>query len=337
MSPGSEVARDAGREVQEFQRVFHALTDEIGRVIVGHEQARRHLLVALFAGGHVLVEGVPGLGKTLMVKSVADALSLEFRRIQFTPDLMPSDIIGAQILSEDGARRFDFRPGPIFANVVLADEINRATPKTQSAVLEAMEERQVTAFGATYPLEPPFFVLATQNPIELEGTYPLPEAQLDRFMFKLSVTPPSRDELKTILARTTRAERITIAPVLEEATARRAIGHMTRLARSVLLAPPLEDYVIALVHAATPGSDTAPPEISRFLRYGPGPRAAQALTLGAKVLALADGRANVARADVDELIDPVLRHRLIVNFEAEAENVPLDALVAAICTAVRGR
>jgi MoxR-like ATPase len=331
-------AHDGSARIDDFRRTFRDLVDEVGRAVVGHDTARRHVVAALFAGGHVLLEGVPGLGKTLIVKTLADALGLTFRRIQFTPDLMPSDIIGAQILTErDGVRDFEFRPGPIFAHVVLADEINRATPKTQSAVLEAMEERQVTAFGTTYPLDEPFLVLATQNPIELEGTYPLPEAQLDRFMFKLVVDPPTAAELRGILTRTTGAERAEVRPVLTGRSPAVAIDDMRRLVREVVLAPPLEEHVVRLVAAATPGAPEAPSEVTRFVRYGPGPRAAQALVLGAKVLALADGRANVARADIEELIVPAFRHRLILNFEADAENVRTEDLLAAIERAADGR
>jgi MoxR-like ATPase len=268
------------------------------------------------------------------VRSVSHALGLTFKRIQFTPDLMPSDIIGAQILNEqDGARSFHFRRGPIFANVVLADEINRATPKTQSALLEAMEEHQVTAFGETYSLDEPFFVLATQNPIELEGTYPLPEAQLDRFLFKLVVTSPTRAELTEILRRTTVGEQRAAGPVFDADSAAETIGEMRRLVREVLIAPPLEQRIVALIDAATPGRQPAVPAVQSYVRFGPGPRAAQAIVLGAKVNALLDGRGHVASADVTDVVVPALRHRLILNFQAEAENVSAERIVADVMEA----
>ncbi|TMA13072.1 MAG: AAA family ATPase, partial [Deltaproteobacteria bacterium] len=257
----------------------------------------RKVLIAFFAGGHVLLEGVPGLGKTLLVKSLSRALGLSFRRVQFTPDLMPSDIIGTQVLAEgDGRREFQFKKGPIFAQVVLADEINRATPKTQSAVLEAMEERQVTVFGETFPLESPFMVLATQNPIELEGTYPLPEAQLDRFVFKLLVSSPRPNELTEILHRTTGADVQEATQVLPKKGAH-LVDEMKLLLRQILIAPPLENYVVRLVHATQPreqkGND-AVAEVKGFLRFGSSPRGAQSIILGAKGNALVEGRVHVS-------------------------------------------
>ncbi|MGH7818881.1 MAG: AAA family ATPase, partial [Candidatus Binatia bacterium] len=282
---------------------------------------------------HVLLEGVPGLGKTLIVRSVSQALGLSFKRIQFTPDLMPSDIIGAQILSETG-RDFTFRKGPIFANIVLADEINRATPKTQSAVLEAMEEHQVTAFGETYRLEEPFLVLATQNPIELEGTYPLPEAQLDRFLFKVIVQSPGPEELREILRRTTVEQRPEASVVLAPAGAAATVGAMRRLVRQVIIAPPLESYVIALVGTATPDGGRSPASVRTYLRYGPGPRAAQAIVLGAKVNALLDGRGHVSFEDLTDVVVPAMRHRLILNFQAEAESVTAEDILAEVTKAL---
>ena len=319
----------AAERAKRFRETFSAIERSVAGVIVGHEAAVRKVLAAFFAGGHALLEGVPGLGKTLMVRSVSQALGLTFKRIQFTPDLMPSDITGAQILTErDDAREFQFRKGPIFANIVLADEINRATPKTQSAVLEAMEERQVTSFGETHSLPDPFFVLATQNPIELEGTYPLPEAQLDRFLFKLVVEPPSRAELKEILKRTTTDAAPQVSLVLDTATALEAIAEMRLLVRQVMLAPPLEDYIVSLVNAASPNGASRVSSVQTYVRYGPGPRAAQAVALGAKVNALLDGRGHTSFEDIADTVLPALRHRLILNFQAEAENVTAEQIVA---------
>ena len=320
-------------EPKKFQEIFSRIEAEVKKVIVGHEDAVRKVIIAFFAGGHALLEGVPGLGKTLLVKSLSRALALSFKRIQFTPDLMPSDIVGTQVLSEgDGRRDFQFKKGPIFAQVVLADEINRATPKTQSAVLEAMEERQVTIFGVTYPMESPFMVLATQNPIELEGTYPLPEAQLDRFFFKLVVLPPTPAELTEILKRTTRAELPEPAPVLADEDAR-SIAEMQLLLRRVLIAPPLENYVVRLVHATQPNNHKeggAISEVKEYVRFGASPRGAQAIILGAKGNALAENRVHVSYEDIETVIHPALRHRLILNFQAEAENVGPDQILGAI-------
>jgi MoxR-like ATPase len=304
--------------VARFRDAFGRIESEIGAIIVGQRTIVRKVLTSLVAGGHVLLEGVPGLGKTLMVKSVSQALGLSFKRIQFTPDLMPSDIVGVQMLSEEG-RTFEFKPGPIFANVVLADEINRATPKTQSAVLEAMEEKQVTTFGETRALPDPFFVLATQNPIELEGTYPLPEAQLDRFLFKLLIEPPAPRELEEILDRTTTERHATIHPILAEDETRDEIAAMRELVRQVTLAPPLKTWVVSLIGALTPNREGTHPLVQNYVRYGPGPRGAQAIVLAAKVNALLDGRAHVAVEDAIDAALPALRHRLILNFQGEAE------------------
>jgi MoxR-like ATPase len=318
---------------EKFQELFHRLESEVSKVIVGHDDVIRKVLIAFFAGGHVLLEGVPGLGKTLLVKSLSQVLGMSFKRIQFTPDLMPSDIVGTQVLAEsDGRREFQFKKGPIFAHVVLADEINRATPKTQSAVLEAMEEKQVTVFGESYALESPFMVLATQNPIELEGTYPLPEAQLDRFFFKLLVTPPSPVELKEILQRTTGAESADVSRLLSDDDSR-LIGGMKQLLRQVLIAPPIEDYVVRLVHATQPGSNNGNPTASpvkQYLRFGSSPRGAQSVILGAKGNALAEGRVHVSYEDVEKVVYPALRHRIILNFQAEAENVNADQILGAL-------
>jgi MoxR-like ATPase len=314
--------------VTEFRRVFARAEAEVSKVIVGYHDVIRKLLTALFAGGHVLIEGVPGLGKTLMCKTASDALGLSFKRIQFTPDLMPSDIVGTQVLTEtDGRREFHFKPGPIFAHVVLGDEINRATPKTQSAVLEAMEERQVTVFGETYPLDPPFMVLATQNPIELEGTYPLPEAQMDRFLFKVVIGSPKPEELREILNRTTGAQVHVAQPIFNPPDAPGAIEHLRTLVREVMVAEPLERYVIGVIGACTPNGPGAIPEVSQYLRFGPSPRGAQALILCSKVNALLDGRVSVSYDDVADAILPALRHRLLRNFQAEAENVTTDSIL----------
>jgi MoxR-like ATPase len=314
--------------ITEFRRVFARAEAEVGKVIVGYQDVIRKLLTALFAGGHVLIEGVPGLGKTLMCKTASDALGLSFKRIQFTPDLMPSDIVGTQVLTEtDGRREFHFKPGPILAHVVLGDEINRATPKTQSAVLEAMEERQVTVFGSTYPLDPPFLVLATQNPIELEGTYPLPEAQMDRFLFKVVMGSPKPEELREILNRTTGAQVHLAHPIFNPADAPAEIERLRALVREVMVAEPLERYVIGVIGACTPNGPGAIPEVSQYLRFGPSPRGAQALILCAKVNALLDGRVSVSYDDVTDAILPALRHRLLRNFQAEADNVTTDSLL----------
>jgi MoxR-like ATPase len=320
-------------EPEQFQGVFKRLEAEVRKMIVGHDDVIRKVLIAFFAGGHVLLEGVPGLGKTLLVKSLSHALGVSFKRIQFTPDLMPSDIVGTEVLTEaSGRREFQFKKGPIFAHVVLADEINRATPKTQSAVLEAMEERQVTVFGESHLLESPFIVLATQNPIELEGTYPLPEAQLDRFFFKLMVVPPSPAELREILKRTTGTESGDSETVLPSDSGQ-LLNEMQQLLRQVLIAPPIEDYVVRIVHATQPGTsngNASASPVKQYLRFGSSPRGAQAIILGAKGNALADGRVHVSYEDVEKVIYPALRHRIILNFQAEAENVNTDQILAEV-------
>jgi MoxR-like ATPase len=322
---------------EKFQEAFNRLEGEVRKVIVGHDDTIRKVLIAFFAGGHVLLEGVPGLGKTLLVNTFSHALGVSFKRIQFTPDLMPSDIVGTQVLAEtNGRREFQFKRGPIFAHVVLADEINRATPKTQSAVLEAMEEKQVTVFGESHALESPFMVLATQNPIELEGTYPLPEAQLDRFFFKLLVMPPTPTELREILKRTTGIETADVQKVLPE-DGGKLINEMKQLLRQVLIAPPIEDYVVRLVHATQPqpqnGAANSP--VKQYLRFGSSPRGAQSVILGAKGHALAEGRVHVSYEDVEKILYPALRHRIILNFQAEAENVSADQIVAEVVKQVR--
>jgi MoxR-like ATPase len=325
-------------EPEQFQETFKRLEAEVQKVIVGHEDLIRKVLIAFFAGGHVLLEGVPGLGKTLLVKSLSHALGMSFKRIQFTPDLMPSDIVGTEVLTENiGRREFQFKKGPIFAHVVLADEINRATPKTQSAVLEAMEERQVTVFGESHVLESPFMVLATQNPIELEGTYPLPEAQLDRFFFKLLVTSPTPAELREILKRTTGTESGDATKVLPD-NCDKLVDEMNQLLRQVMIAPPIEDYVVRLVHATqTDGQNGGPSNISvkQYIRFGSSPRGAQSVILGAKGNALVEGRVHVSYGDIEKIIYPALRHRIILNFQAEAENVTTDQVIAEVIKQVR--
>ncbi len=316
-----------------FRATFLKLKGEINKVVVGHSEVIEAVLIALFAGGNVLLEGVPGLGKTLLVRTLAQTLSLPFSRIQFTPDLMPADVIGTNVVMEDpatGRRKFEFQRGPIFAQVVLADEINRATPKTQSALLEAMQERSVTVAGNSYKLEKPFLVLATQNPIEQEGTYPLPEAQLDRFIFKVVVGYSQMDDLMTILDRTTGADNPEAAKVLDGPT----ILKMQDLVRNVVVAPHVKEYVARLVLATHPGTATAAGGSSgptnKYIRCGASPRGAQALLLGAKVKALIDGRFHASYADVRAMAALSLRHRLLINFEAEADKVDPDQLVKSI-------
>jgi MoxR-like ATPase len=318
--------------VQEFVTAFDGLRAEVEKVIVGHREIITHVLVGMFAGGHVLLEGVPGLGKTLLIKTLSESLELSFSRIQFTPDLMPADIIGTNIIVEDseGRKHFQFQPGPIFAHIVLADEINRATPKTQSALLEGMQEASVTVGGASRPLPSPFFVLATQNPIEMEGTYPLPEAQLDRFLLKLRVRYPALEELNAIIDRTTQAHPVTVERVLSGAR----VLAFRELIREVPVASHVRDFASGVVMASHPQWADAPEVTRRFVRYGASPRGAQALILGGKVRALSEGRYNVSLDDVKALAAPALRHRVILNFEGEAEGVDVDQLIAQIIEAV---
>lgn len=320
------VEDEVRRSLDEFRSGFFRLRDEVGKVIVGQQDIIDGVLTALIAGGHVLLEGVPGLGKTLLVRTLADALTLKFQRIQFTPDLMPADVIGTNVVLEtpEGGRKFEFQNGPIFANLVLADEINRATPKTQSAMLEAMQERSVTVAGRTYPLQRPFFVLATQNPLEMEGTYPLPEAQLDRFFFKLLVKFPSAAEIETILDRTTEANDPHAEPVFDG----ERILAMGQLARRIPIADELRRYGIALVLATHPEHEQATDMARRFVRYGSSPRGAQALILAAKIRAILDGRYHVAREDLQAVAPAALRHRLILNFEGQAEGIQTDQVIA---------
>lgn len=319
-------------QVQDFMSGFHALRAEVEKIIVGQREIIDHVLIGMFAGGHVLLEGVPGLGKTLLIKTLAEGLELSFSRIQFTPDLMPADIIGTNIIVEDaeGRKHFQFQAGPIFAHILLADEINRATPKTQSALLEGMQEGFVTVGGATRPLPAPFFVLATQNPIEMEGTYPLPEAQLDRFIFKLRVRYPALEELNAIIDRTTRSRQVSIRRVM---TGPQVLAYR-ELIREVPIASHVRDFASTVVMATHPEWEHAPEVTRRFVRYGASPRGAQALVLGAKVRALSQGRYNVSAEDIKALAPPALRHRVILNFEGEAEAVDVDALVGEIVHSV---
>jgi MoxR-like ATPase len=313
------------QSIEAFRQDYQQLKAEIGKVIVGHEAIIDGTLSAIFAGGHVLLEGVPGLGKTLLVRTLSQALSLSFSRVQFTPDLMPADIVGTNLVVErsDGSKAFEFQHGPIFAHLILADEINRATPKTQSAMLEAMQERMVTAGGATRPLDQPFFVLATQNPIDQEGTYPLPEAQLDRFFFKLVVTYPTREELKEVIRRTTEGFESSVAPILDGPT----IQRYQELVRQVPVAEHVRDYAVRLILATHPDTENGAPISQQYLRFGSSPRGAQTLIVAAKVRALTDGRFNVSFEDIEACLLPALRHRLILNFEAEAEGMTTDQVL----------
>jgi MoxR-like ATPase len=329
MSAGESMQQRA----EQFRQAYQRVQDEIGKVIVGHADIVHGVLTCLFVGGHALLEGVPGLGKTLLVRTLSQVLDLKFNRIQFTPDLMPSDIIGTNIITEspDGQRVFSFQPGPLFAQIVLADEINRATPKTQSALLEAMQEHSITVGGTIHRLQEPFFVMATQNPIEQEGTYPLPEAQLDRFFFKLLVNYSGREEMATILDRTTRGESPSVARVMDGSE----IAQWQQLVREVLVAPPVQDYAIRLVLATHPQGEFATAETNRYIRFGASPRGAQALVLAGKVRALLEGRYNVSFEDIRRVYLPALRHRVLLNFEAQAENIPSDTVLAHILNEVK--
>jgi MoxR-like ATPase len=322
------LAETLEKKAEQFVARYGAVREEIGRVIVGHHDVVHGILTCLFVGGHCLLEGVPGLGKTLLVRTLAKTLDLDFSRIQFTPDLMPADILGTNMVMEspDGKRFFEFQRGPIFTQICLADEINRATPKTQSAMLETMQEGSVSVGGHVYELKKPFFVMATQNPIEQEGTYPLPEAQLDRFFFKLVVGYSGREELGAIVDRTTRSERIEARKVMDGAE----ILEWQQLVREVILAPHVQDYIVRLILATHPGGPLALDATNKFLRWGASPRAAQALALASKVRALLEGRYNVSFEDVRRVYLPALRHRVILNFEAQAEEMETDQVLLEI-------
>jgi len=310
-----------------FAERARAIEAEIGKVIVGQRELVRQTLVGLLANSHVLLEGVPGLGKTMLIRTIGDVIDCTFNRIQFTPDLMPADITGTNILIEEGGSRvFRFQPGPVFANLVLADEINRATPKTQSSLLEAMQEHQVTVARNRYPLDPPFFVLATQNPLEMEGTYPLPEAQLDRFLLKVMVPFPSEEDLVAIIDRTTGAD----APAAQKVATAAEIVDMQRLARAVPIAPHITAYAVSLLAATHPDNRRAPGLTRQYVRYGGSPRGAQALVAAGKILALMDGRFNVSMDDVRAAALPALRHRVILNFEGEAEGITPEAVIRSV-------
>jgi MoxR-like ATPase len=318
MNERSEISTD------EFRSITSKIEEEIGRVIVGQEDVVRHVLVGVLSGGHILMEGVPGLGKTMLIRTFGQALKLKFSRIQFTPDLMPADITGTNIMEEgvDGRRAFRFQPGPLFANLVLADEINRATPKTQSALLEAMQEKTVTVANQTYQLPLPFFVMATQNPLEMEGTYPLPEAQLDRFLLKVDVPFPSIDELSGILNRTTGVEE----PKAGVAADGDQIISMQKLARKIPIPSQVNDYVSRLIVGSHPEESPAP-MINQYVRYGASPRGGQALIIGSKIMALIAGRYNVSFDDVETIAPAALRHRLLLNFEAQATGIRTDDVI----------
>jgi MoxR-like ATPase len=319
-------------QIASFRESYAALRNEISKTIVGHDAIVEGTLIALLAGGHVLLEGVPGLGKTLLVRTLSEVLDLPFNRIQFTPDLMPADILGTNMVMETpgGKREFQFQKGPIFANLILADEINRATPKTQSALLEAMQEHSVTAGGEIRRLSEPFFVMATQNPIDQEGTYPLPEAQLDRFFFKLLVGYPSNTELTEVLTRTTEGAKAAINKVLD----RQRLLDLMELVRQVPVASHVKDYAVRLVMATHTKTENAAPIANQYLRFGSSPRGGQTLVLAGKVRALVRGRFNVSFDDIHAVAAPALRHRLILNFEAEAEGITTDHIIASILTEV---
>jgi len=322
-------------EAQFFRDTIEAIRTEIGRVVVGQEETVSGALIGLAAGGHILLEGAPGLGKTLLVRSLSESVSLDFARIQFTPDLMPADITGTNILaeSEGGKREFLFRPGPIFTHILLADEINRTTPKTQSALLEAMQEHSVTAGGKRHALSPPFLVMATQNPIEHEGTYVLPEAQLDRFLLKIIVPYPTMSELAVIADRTTGAHVQNASPVAH----RDDMLALQRIVREVPLAPTIRDYILTLVVMTHPGTEHATPETNRYVRYGSSPRGVQAIILTAKAMALMAGRLNVSKEDVHKAALPALRHRILLNYEADADHMTSDKLIGSLLVSLQAK
>jgi MoxR-like ATPase len=326
LSPASEARAFPAAERDQLLAAAVKLRGEVSKRIVGQQNVIEEILLAIVAGGHALLVGVPGLAKTLMIRSVAEAMRLDFRRIQFTPDLVPSDITGTEIMEEDqasGHRSFRFAKGPVFANIILADEINRAPPRTQAALLEAMQEHRVTAAGETMSLPEPFFVLATQNPIEQEGTYPLPEAQLDRFLFDIRVGYPSEEEEVGILRSTTAVDDAELAPVLDGAQTQK----LQRLVREIPAADPALRYAAKIARATRPDAADAAPLVKQYVRWGAGPRAGQALILGAKAYALLNGRFAVSPADIRRVAHPVLRHRVLPNFAAEAEGVSVERII----------
>ena len=312
-------------EAEQFRDRYNAVREMIGRVIVGHDDIVHGVLTAILCGGHCLLEGVPGLGKTMLVRTLSEVLELNFNRIQFTPDLMPADILGTNMIVEDdqGRRRFEFQQGPVFTQILLADEINRATPKTQSAMLETMQEGTVTAAGHRYVLDQPFFVLATQNPIEQEGTYPLPEAQLDRFLFKLVVGYSNREDLNTIVERTTRGEQASLERVMDGPE----IQKWQKMVREVILASHVQDYLVRLTLATHPDGPHSVDATNNYVRWGASPRGAQTLALASKVRALLEGRFNVSFEDVRRVFLPAMRHRVLLNFEAQAEGIEADQVL----------
>ena len=315
----------AEQQYQEFRETFLKIQNEVSKRIVGQKEIIEGVLICLMTGGHALLEGVPGLGKTLLIRTLHEVLDLGFSRIQFTPDLMPADIIGTNVVAEDedGRKFFEFQRGPVFANLILADEINRATPKTQSALLEAMQEKSVTVAGQHRALSLPFFVMATQNPLEMEGTYPLPEAQLDRFFFKLKVEYPNLEELDLVMERTTKRE----MPAVEKVSDGEEINALEQIVRDIIVAEDVRRYALRIVLSTHPDAEEAPELTRKYVRYGASPRGAQSLILGAKVKAILDGRYNVSREDIQAVALPSLRHRLILSFEGEAEGIDPDGIV----------
>ena len=319
------MSEQAEQQYQEFRETFLKIQDEVSKRIVGQKEIIEGVLICLMTGGHALLEGVPGLGKALLIRTLHEVLELGFSRIQFTPDLMPADIIGTNVVAEneEGRKFFEFQPGPVFANLILADEINRATPKTQSALLEAMQEKSVTVAGKYRALSLPFFVMATQNPLEMEGTYPLPEAQLDRFFFKLKVEYPTLEELDLVMERTTKRE----VPSVDKVSDGAEINALEQIVRDIIIAEDVRRYALRIVLSTHPDAEEAPELTRKYVRYGSSPRGAQSLILGAKVRAILDGRYNVSREDIQAVALPSLRHRLILSFEGEAEGIDPDGII----------